>query len=614
MCGIFGTTIKYQDAVVEQKLQEIRFRGPDNLGIAKYKISSCVSDELTLGHVRLSIIDLDHRSNQPFDYNENISIVFNGEIYNYKELRKVYLDDVKFRTESDTEVICAMYEKFGIDSVRYFNGMFAYVIFDKRKNILVGARDRLGKKPFYYWFSEKGFEFASQQKCIAYRNRFEINELARKFYLLHGYIPDPYSIYKEIKKLRAGNYFVYHINTNKLDTIEYWNVHTNSCRFAIPSSYEEAKSRVRDILYDSVKIRLQADVPVGMFLSGGIDSSLISALVSKYNKDICAYTIGFDNASCDESPFAIKVAHSLDIPIKVSVCKGEEQQRIFDDYIEYYDEPFCDPSMIPSCLVAQKAREDVTVALGGDGGDELFLGYKKYLYLLNRISQYKKPYWLRKIASPYFLLKNGYRDMLYATQKDYADIFRSEGIFIYDLGGAEKFNRVQLAKQLPDGELFKNTNRDAILTYTDYDMKFFLNAMNQKVDRASMRSSLELRNPLMDYRLAEYSRLLPLEYQYGKFGLKTILKDILYEFVPKVLFDRPKRGFTPPTADWFKTSLKKKLVDVVSYNNVRDLLPELNAKKYIKLRDEFMEGKIMDARRFWAVYTYINWYNAYIKK
>lgn len=608
MCGIYGTTFPYNREVIERKLELMKFRGPNYTGIKEFDVYPDI--KLTLGHVRLSILDLDARSNQPFVYNNSISIVFNGEVYNYKELTEQYLSDVTLRTTSDTEVICAMYEKFGMDCVNYLNGMFAYVIYDKNKNILTGARDRLGKKPFYYWFTNEGFEFASQIKVIKYGNDMQIDELARKFYVLQGYIPDPYCIFKGVKKLRAGEHFVYHLDSRELKINNYWNIFDNTCGFSAPKSFDEAKETVKDLLFDSVRMRLRADVPVGIFLSGGIDSSLTSAIVSKINKNICAYTIGFDNSRYDESKYAKAVAESLGIPIKVCMCVGSDQQQIFDDYINYFDEPFCDPSMIPSSLVAQKAKEDVTVVLGGDGGDELFFGYKKYEYILPRLEQYKKPYWLRKIASPLYLLKGGWQDMIFATQKDYADVFRSEGIFVYDFGGAEKFDRLLLAKQLPDREIFKKER--GVLSYSDYDMKFFMNAVNQKVDRATMRCSLELRNPIMDYKIAEYSRLIPFEYLYTQeLKLKSILKSILYDMVPRKLLERQKRGFTPPTSDWFRGPLKEKMLDVITENNVRELLPDLDVNKYISLRDEFISGKDMDARMFWSVYTYINWFEHY---
>lgn len=609
MCGIFGTKLRYERSVMEHKLELMNFRGPDYTGIME--ITTPAQDVLTFGHVRLSIIDLDPRSNQPFRYNDDISIVFNGEVYNYLELKKQYLGDVTLRTESDTEVICAMYEKLGLNSVKLFNGMFAYVIYDRKKNVLVGARDRLGKKPFYYWHSDKGFEFASQPKVIKYANDLHVDVLARQFYLLQGIIPDPYSPFEEVKKLRAGECFTYSLDTNQLDVQTYWDVDTNSCGFDVPKSYEEAKSTVKELLFDAVRLRLNANVPVGTFLSGGIDSSLVCAIVSQFNKDLCAYTAGFENQQFDESHFAVDVARSLGVPIKVCPCTGDDLLKVFNDYISYFDEPFADDSLIPSSLVAEKARQDVTVILGGDGGDELFYGYPKYEWTKARLHQYQKPYWIRKMFTPYFRHKGGSEEVMQSTQHDYADVYRSIGMFCYNMGGAEKFDRITLGRQQPDMKYLQNKER-GILAYSDYDMKTFMNAVNQKVDRATMRCSLELRSPIMDYRVAEYSRLLPYGYMINKeLGLKRILKDILYEMVPRDLLDRPKRGFVPPTKDWFRGEIKEDLLDTVSYEKIGKLIPELDAAKFIQLRDSFLAGNSINSRILFTVYTYIKWFEKY---
>lgn len=605
MCGIFGTTLRYAPDVIRHKLELMKFRGPDHTGIKAIEIPS--GGSLTLGHVRLSIIDLDARSNQPFQYNDNICIVFNGEVYNYKELKKQYLSDVVFRTESDTEVICALYEKYGLELVNYLNGMFAYVIYDRRKNILVGARDRLGKKPFYYWHSNKGFEFASQPKVIQYGNEFHIDAFSRQLYLLQGVIPDPYCAFEELKKLRAGQCFVYTLDTNKLEISQYWDLHSNSCGFTVPKTYDEAKEQIKELLYDAVRLRLNANVPVGTFLSGGIDSSLVCAIVAYYNRNLCAYTAHFDNRQFDESSYAVATAKHLGIPVKVCDCKGNDLRKIFDDYTDFFDEPFADDSLIPTSLVAQKAREDVTVILGGDGGDELFYGYPKYEWTKARLEQYRKPYWMRRLASPYFYYKGGKKDVFQSTQRNYADVYRSLGMFCYDLGGTEKFNRLKLAQLQPDGEFLQNEQR-GILAYSDYDMKTFMNAVNMKVDRATMRCSLELRSPIMDYRIAEYSRLLPYEYFYNaEIGLKRILKDILYEHVPMQLLNRPKQGFVPPAQDWLRNEFRQEFIDLVSYNNIKMYIPELDANKYIQARDRFLEGTYNNSRMFFTVYAYIKW-------
>lgn len=612
MCGIFVTTRRYERSIVEHKLELMNFRGPDHTGMEEIRTPD--GETLTLGHVRLSIIDLDSRSNQPFVYTDDISIVFNGEVYNFLELKKQYLGDVTLRTESDTEVICAMYEKYGLDSVKLFNGMFAFVIYDRRKNLMVGARDRLGKKPLYYWHEGKNLEFASQPKVIKYANDFHIDATARQFYLLQGVIPDPYSPFEEVKKLRAGECFTFNLASGKLDIQTYWDVDSNSCGFSAPKSYDEAKQMVKDLLFDAVRLRLNANVPVGTFLSGGIDSSLICAIVSKFNKDLCAYTAGFDNQQFDESHFAVDVARSLGVPIKVCPCTGDDLMKVFNDYITYFDEPFADDSLIPSSLVAEKARQDVTVILGGDGGDELFYGYPKYEWTKARLHQYKKPYWLRKLFRPYFMHKGGEVEVMQSTQHDYADVYRSLGMFCYDMGGAEKFDRITLGRQQPDMKYLQNKQR-GILAYSDYDMKTFMNAVNQKVDRATMRCSLELRSPIMDYRVAEYSRLLPYEYMINtELGLKRILKDILYEMVPRELLDRPKRGFVPPTKDWFRGELKEDLQDTVSYEKIEILFPELDAAKFIQLRDSFLVGNSINSRMLFTAYTYIKWFEKYGNK
>ena len=609
MCGIFGSTLRYERNVIKHKLGLMSFRGPNYMGIKEFLTPS--GEKVTFGHVRLSVIDLDSRSNQPFVYSDDISIVFNGEIYNYLDLKKQYLSDISLRTESDTEVICALYEKLGLDSVKLFNGMFAYVIYDKKNSILVGARDRLGKKPFYYWCSGNSFEFASQPKVIKYGNDMHIDSLARQFYLLQGVIPDPHSPFKEIKKLRAGECFIYNLDDHRLNIQTYWDIDSNSCGFSVPKTYNVAKSMVKDLLYDSVRLRLNANVPVGTFLSGGIDSSLVCAIVSKFNRELCAYTAGFENESFDESHFAVEVAHSLDIPIKVCPCGGKDLLGVFNDYIAYFDEPFADDSLIPSCLVAEKARQDVTVILGGDGGDELFYGYPKYEWTKVRLHQYLKPYWFRKLMIPYFIYKGGKEEVMQSTLYDYADVYRSLGMFCYNMGGAEKFDRVALGRLQPDMKYLKNKRR-GILAYSDYDIKTFMNAVNQKVDRATMRCSLELRSPIMDYRVAEYSRMLPYEFMVDEnLGLKRILKDILYEMVPREILDRPKRGFVPPTRDWFLGEMREDLITTVSQKNVQELLPELDAKRFIDLRDNFLRGEEVSSRMFFTTYTYIKWYQKY---
>ena len=611
MCGILGTTKPYTKEVLNRKLNTMRFRGPDFQGLQSFDLKT--GGILSLGHVRLSILDLDKRSNQPFRYNDNITVVYNGEIYNYAEIKKQYLADVTFRTSSDTEVLCAMYDKFGYDCVSFFNGMFAFVIYDKKKNILFGARDRLGKKPFYYYLTSDSFEFASQLAPLCIQNDFHINDLARQFYLLNGYIPDPECIFKEVKKLRAGHRFVLSLLDYQMKIDSYWDIFTNSCKFRAPQTYDEARETVKELLFDSVRIRLNADVPVGLFLSGGIDSSLVSAVASRFNSKITAYTIGFDDPKYDESNYASEIANSIGINFKTTKCEGAELQNSLEGLMYYYDEPFADFSLIPTCLLTKKTRENVTVALGGDGADELFLGYyNHYVDIENKISINRHfSHKIRKMAFN-VLSSNpcGYH-FSYIKYDSGIDAFIGEGRY-GQFYGAERFCRESVAKLLPDNSYFNE--KRGILKYSDNDIKHYMNScINTKTDRASMRYSLELRSPMMDYRLAEYSRLLPFDFMYDEnYGGKRILKDILYEMVPRDLLERPKKGFSPPINQWFRGDLKELLYSFITKDNIESMIPDIDSNKIIKLRDDFLKGKRISALPFLKIYLYMQWYCIYV--
>lgn len=604
MCGIYGTTRIYSKEAIAQKINLMKFRGPDAQGSVRYSLSH--SGELTFGHVRLSIIDLDSRSNQPFEYSPDLTIVFNGEIYNYVELKRTHLSNWHFRTNSDTEVLCAMYEKYGEEMLKYLNGMFAFVIYDKKRNLLFGARDRLGKKPFYYRKNNQGFEFASQPSSIICGNIFEIDEIARAYYFFGNYVPDPYCIYKGISKLRAGHYFTYSLDSRQIKIEKYWDIFSNSCNFEKPKSFEEAKHTLVSLLEDSIKSRMKADVPVGIYLSGGIDSSLVAALVANENPRITSYSIGFDNRKYNESDYAKAVSDHLGIPFKCYQCEGKDLLDMIEGYTSFFDEPFGDDSLIPSSLVASKARNDVKVVLGGDGGDEIFHGYPRYQQFAILRKLYRIPFPIRK-ASSYLLHaitnRNATRSLRYRNVND-AILATSA---VHDYYGAEEYDPLEIAKTLPDIEYLCEDR--GLLMYSDFDIKHYLNSNgNTKTDRANMRFSIELRSPLMDYRVAEYSRLLPYEYLYDKeLGGKRILRSILYDLIPRELMERPKMGFTAPVEDWLRTELKDVFIDTVTYDRVNEHIPELNAKRIIELRDAFLSG---DSRKFyimWVIFNYLNW-------
>lgn len=606
MCGIYGSTIIYEEQLIRRKLDIFKFRGPDYTGLKQYVLPE---GQLTFGHNRLAIIDLEARSNQPFDYSENISIVFNGEIYNFLELKQTYFRDKMFRTTSDTEVLCAMYERFGTECTRYLNGMFAFVIYDKQRQLLFGARDRLGKKPFFYHYSVRGFEFASQLFPLFLGNDYTIDEEARKYYFLLQYVPDPYSIFREVRKLKAGEQFEYNLQTKQLKITKYWDIHSNSCGFTAPKCYEEALETVDYLLTDAVSKRLIADVPVGVFLSGGIDSSLVTAYVSKINPNVEAFSVGFREADYDESVYSKAVAEQLGVKYHPILCDTHAVLGMLDSLFRYYDEPLGDTSALPTSLLAQEVKKQVTVALGGDGGDEIFWGYERYLTTVKYQRLLNLPLSMRKCLS--YILKQGkyhkYGEAL--LTKNIRELYAYKSY--YYNRRAFNYDAKDCYYSLDDVHyLFDNECPEKALS--DFDLKTYLNyAINTKVDRAAMRSALELRSPIMDYRLAEYSRLLPLEYLYTpKTGQKRILRDLLYRNVSPDLFARRKQGFGMPVDIWFRYELKDLLLDTVNEISLKDV-DELNGKQVIELRDRHIQGVENNSAILWYIFSYLLWHNTY---
>jgi len=322
MCGIFGTTLSYSEQQIQDKLKRTAFRGPDKMGWQFYS-----QNQLIFGHNRLSIIDLDSRSNQPFTY-KNVHIVFNGEIYNFKTIKQTLSKiGYEFKTSSDTEIICAAYLEYGQDCVKHFNGMFAFVIYDETKQILFGARDRLGQKPFYYYHNGKAFEFASQISSIQTHmdvNKLTISKHSIAHYLSWGNIPDPLSIFNEVKKLKAGYSFVFDLTAGNFNTKQYWDIdYKNETPYE--GNYIDAKRQLDTLLEKAVSSRLYADVPVGIFLSGGVDSSLIAAQAVKTSSaKIKTFSVKFNEKGFDESQYAKQVADHLGTHhhiIECNLCK-----------------------------------------------------------------------------------------------------------------------------------------------------------------------------------------------------------------------------------------------------------------------------------------------------
>ncbi|WP_289062464.1 asparagine synthase (glutamine-hydrolyzing) [uncultured Zobellia sp.] len=604
MCGIYGTTLPYTENQIIEKLKRTAFRGPDQMGWKTFKNSS-----ITFGHNRLSIVDLDSRSNQPFTYSENIHIVFNGEIYNFKELREqLKKKGYPFRTSSDTEVICAAYLEYGKDCVNHFNGMFAFVIYDVENQLLYGAKDRLGQKPFYYYLNGQDFEFSSQISSIQkFHNNLSISKNAIEDYLSWNSVPIPSSIFNEVKKLEDGHWFTFNLTNYNFTTHQYWDIPYTS-KNTYKGSFDDAQNELENLLTDSTRIRLFADVPVGVFLSGGVDSSLIAALATTTtSQKVKTFSVKFNEKDYDESKYAQQVADHLKTDHHIIECDYKEGFDLIDNFSTYYDEPFADSSAIPSMLLAKHTKKHVTVALSGDAGDESFLGYHRYRWVEKNKKYMALPMPIKKILSKLLTsFSNSNRAEILAELIKSPNIesaylktmFNYEAPWLISSGKATDFE---------ESKYLFHSHKNIFDRVSDFDLKTYLSwDINTKVDRASMAYSLETRSPFLDYRIVEFAQNLPRTYKYDKGVQKRILKEILYKHVPKHIFDRPKSGFGMPFRVWFREDLKEFVLDELSEENLKDI-PGIKPKVISEMIAQHMAGTWDNYTLIWKLLVLRQW-------
>jgi asparagine synthase (glutamine-hydrolysing) len=600
MCGIYGSTAYYTDDIVRQKLSKVIFRGPDYSAFERM-------GNIVLGHNRLAIIDLDPRSNQPFTY-QGVKVVFNGEIYNYQPLKaKLKALGYTFYTDSDTEVLAAAYLAYGADCVNHFNGMFAFVIYDSTRQELFGARDRMGKKPFYYAHQGLDFEFASQPSQITINRNVTLDTQAVNEYFIWGYIPEPRSAWQEIKKLEAGFYFRFHLLSGTFEKHQYWNLLDKELH-PYTESYEQAKFELKHLLTDAVKIRMHADVNIGVFLSGGIDSSLVAALAAVNSSRVNTFCIKFKEKGFDESVFAQNIATYLQTNHHVIECDAQEGLTLIEDFGKYYDEPFSDSSAIPTLLLNKYTKRHVTVALSGDGGDESFMGYSRYQWMNHANHLLKAPGVLRKWAAKLVALSPNYRHKLIAMGMASPDI---KTLYALMLGGLEYswLQQPEAGLQVPFMNILSDGESSFLHKMSAFDIKTYLNGdINTKVDRASMAYTVEARAPLMDHRVVAFALQLPDQYKFVKGKQKRILKDILYQHVPAHFFDRPKSGFTTPLKNWFRKELKGYVIDELSPCALNDI-PGINVSKALEMINEHMTGKWNRSAQIWKLLVFKQWLN-----
>ncbi len=556
MCGIAGFLgDKFQHEQLHRVGASMQHRGPDAEGIYfDAPIGFC--------HRRLAIIDQSDEANQPF-YFQDLVLIYNGEIYNYKEIRhQLEQKGYTFNTNSDTEVVIMAFDHWGAEMVHQFNGMFAIAIWNKTTNELSLFRDRAGVKPLFYCHFGHQFAFASELTALkVLTGDFEICQNGLLDYLVHGYTIAPHSIYKGVSKLEPGCYLTYNYTNNKLTKRQYWSI-TPFLNDPLPD-LGEAKmlDQLEEILVEAFNYRMVSDVPVGVFLSGGIDSTLVSAILRKHYGNIRTFTIGFDEESFNEAPHAKQTADYLGLDHTEEIMPLKEAANYFKQFYNTYDEPFHDASGIATSVVSKLAKQNgIKVVLSADGADELFCGYPNYLHCLSNFNKFGKIPSI--IAKPmHFFLQNTYQ--IYPKTKlrklaqlvssknssEFYQFMNSNGItHLLDQANGNKY-----VNQYLHNPSSVNVNISPLAHFMAWDFSYLLpDDMLMKVDRATMHHSIEGREPFLDYKLIEFAMRLPVHYKYKNGQQKYLLKKLLERYVPNSFIYRPKKGFLVPLYKWFK--------------------------------------------------------------
>ncbi len=602
MCGIAGF-LSFSKNFSKENLENItnvlKHRGPDAAGFY-------FNELVGLGHRRLSILDLSEVANQPmFSHCERYVIVFNGEIYNYREIAKDLA--VELRTTSDTEVLLESFIKWGVDFVHRLNGMFAFVIYDTKEELLYVYRDRMGIKPVYYYYAENDFIFTSELKsfnALPKQYKGNINKQALTQFLHLGYIPAPHSIYENIKKFPSGYYAI--VGKNKFELKSYWKLE-EQIEEKVISNISEAKNKLKELLLSAVQYRMISDVPFGTFLSGGIDSSLVTAIAQHLSeKPVKTFSIGFKEGKFNEAHYAHAVAKHLKTEHYEKTLSYNDALDLLETVFETYDEPFADSSAFPTLLVSQFAREHVTVILSGDGGDETYLGYGFYEWgkRLNNplVKVLRKP-----IATTLSFGNNRYKRAAQLFQYENEAKLKSH-IFSQE---QYLFSEAEINNLLTDD--YKQTlafDEEIItpkrnLSFAEeqalFDMKYYLqDDLLVKVDRASMQHSLEVRVPLIDYRLIQFALNLSEDLRKQNGITKYLLKEVLYDFVPKQFFDRPKWGFGIPLGEWLQKDWRFLINDYLNEQAINQA-GIFNYQVVNQLIQRFFKGEIYLYNRLWLM-------------
>ncbi|MCW3125361.1 MAG: asparagine synthase [Bacteroidetes bacterium] len=627
MCGIVGYFSRSEGnlkAPLDQALKALSLRGPDK------QVSRILSPHVGLGHARLSIIDTTDCATQPMtDETGRYTIIFNGEIFNYRELRTQFFADKKFQSSSDTEVLLDLYIKLGKDCLQHLNGFFAFAIYDAAEQSIFIARDRMGIKPLHVYDDGEKIIFASELKAIfSFPVKKEIDFDSLALYLQLNYIPGTSSILKNVSRLLPGWYMTID-KKGQISKAQFYQVPFGDSRLVpeTPESYTAAKAKLRTLLDASVERRLVSDVPLGAFLSGGIDSSIVVSLAAKHKPDLNTFSIGFkDEPFFDETQYANLVAKKFKTNHTVfSITTDDMYEHLFD-ILNYIDEPFADSSAIAVYILSMHTRKHVTVSLSGDGGDELFAGYNKHdaemrarqNNFVNTAVKTGLPIWKMLPKSRNSKFTNVFRQLerygvgLKLSPKERywrwcAFVDESDALRLLKNANAVNKSEIETRKaavlKFVEG---KNSINDVLMADTQMVLP---NDMLTKVDLMSMANSLEVRVPILDYTVVDFAFTIPTKFKIGEGHTKKILKDAFRDVLPDELYTRPKRGFEVPLLKWFRTGLKSLIEDDLLNNDFISEQGIFNLSEIQQLKRKLFSSDPGEVHaRIWGLIVFQYWY------
>jgi asparagine synthase (glutamine-hydrolysing) len=632
MCGIVGFVDpkKTTDLDMLKKMTDtMQNRGPDDSG---YLIVESSESKVGLGHRRLSILDLSSQGHQPMEFDE-YCMVYNGEVYNFKEIRdELEMENYVFESDSDTEVVLKAFHKWGVDAVQKFRGMFTFSILDRKNKTLYIFRDRAGVKPLYYYSKNGLFLYGSELKAFHEHNGFEksLNKESLALYLQFGYIAAPLTIFNDTYKLKPGHYIKYNLKTQTYVENKYWDVLKGYKKTKLTLDEDTILDKLEEILKESFALRMVSDVPVGTFLSGGVDSSLVTAILQKNSAEpLRTFTIGFNEKGYDEASYAREIAEYLGTEHSEYYCTAKDIFEVIHELPEIYDEPFADDSAIPTILLSRFAKESVSVVLSGDGGDETFCGYSKY-FALDKVSHLAEPGIKKDILKTLLSvigenligkineylpssvqqqnIKGKYKKFMSAlSANDFSEMFINASSPVEETRVKLLLNNPSVApkKGFDTFNLIKELSTMEQMMLVDY-VTYLPDEVLTKVDRATMSVSLEGREPLLDHKIIEFMSSVPIELKYKNKVGKYLAKELLYKYLPNEMVDRPKAGFQLPLDIWLKDDLRELVTKYLSKEKL-DEGALFNTEEVLNNLQDYFEGKPSNVNEIWHILNFEMW-------